>query len=148
MYTTRLLIHVNHFDGYANEVAAVRVQNQKPVAIFHAFVSQRPKKIPNDTELLKLESREQNIPLFSSEAYDTYLDDTQAGFHKQKRATSRDKLGEMLNQFSTASSEDVETLKKERSSEAEIVFLQQRVDRVNPEQVQLVLLDKDQQFAI
>lgn len=81
-YTTRLLIHVNHFDGYANEIAVARVQNQKPVAIFHAFVSQRPKKIPNDTELLKLESKEQNIPLFSSDAYDTYLDDTQAGFHR------------------------------------------------------------------
>lgn len=37
----------------------------------------------------------------------------------------------------------MEVLKKENSTEVEIVFLQQRFDKVEPEQVQMVLLDKD-----
>lgn len=141
-------MHVNHFDGYANEIAVVRVQDQRPAAVFHAFVCQRPKRVPNDTELLKLESREQNIPLFSADTYETYLDDAQSGFHKQKRVTSRDRLGEMLNQFSIVDSEQLDALKKEHADEVEIVFLQQRFGSVRPEQVQMVLLEKNQQFAL
>lgn len=52
------------------------------------------------------------------------MDDAQTGFHKQKRVTDRNRLGEMLNKFSTVDSRELDTLKKEYAAEAEIVFLQ------------------------
>ncbi|CAL6045095.1 RING_Zn-finger domain-containing protein [Hexamita inflata] len=133
-------VHMNHFQGFINEVAVSKVQDKKLVSILHFFVKQPIQQLKqlSPAELL------QNIPSYGTPEYAQFLKGDQ--FHQECfiDANDADVIKQVLNKFIRADYALLAQLQQEFKSKAQILIL---TKNIREEQPQVQYLGQNIDFA-